>query len=149
LGQQALDLRGRFPDAEVSFRAGLLVWRGTIQPSELSRSYRVEVIQRMDRVPVVRVLDELETRQGDGLPHVFGDGTLCLHLAGEWKADMFLSESTLVWTAEWLLNYEIWKATGQWHGGGEWPPTRPVVPARNKNSLRAAEPHPDSLGAGR
>ncbi|MHB8465513.1 MAG: hypothetical protein ACYDH6_24320 [Acidimicrobiales bacterium] len=107
------------------------------------------MIQRTDRVPVVRVLDELETRHGEGLPHVYGDGTLCLHLAGEWKSDMFIGESTLVWTAEWLLNYEIWKATGHLHGGGEWPPTRPVVPSPDRNSPRGAEHNPDSLGAGR
>lgn len=23
-----------------------------------------------------------------------------------------------------LANYEIWLATGDWHGGGEWPPRR-------------------------
>ena len=35
---------------------------------------------------------------------------------------MLIVDTTVPWTAEWLLNYEIWLATGSWYGGGEWPP---------------------------
>jgi hypothetical protein len=58
---------------------------------------------------------------------VYREGTLCLHLPGEWKPSMFVADSTLTWTAEWLFNYEVWKATGEWHGGGEWPPGQPSL----------------------
>jgi hypothetical protein len=37
---------------------------------------------------------------------------------------MLIADSTIPWTAEWLIFYEIWKATGDWHGGGEWPPSQ-------------------------
>jgi hypothetical protein len=124
LTQQALDLRGRFPQGTVRLTAARLVWIGTIQPTALSRTYRVQVTYRTDRLPQVRVLDVLEGRPGEPLPHVYNDGTLCLHLPGEWAPDMFIVDSTLAWTAEWLFNYEVWKATGEWHGGGEWPPIR-------------------------
>jgi hypothetical protein len=67
-------------------------------------------------------MDRLEPRPGESLPHVYGDGALCLHLAGEWSSDMLVVDSIIPWTAEWLINYEIWKATGEWHGGGQWPP---------------------------
>jgi hypothetical protein len=129
LPQQALDLRGRFPDGVVRLSAARLVWTGAIQPTPLSRTYRVQVTYRTDRVPQVRVLDVLEIRPGEPLPHTYSDGTLCLHLPGEWAPDMFIVDSTLAWTAEWLFHYEIWKATGDWHGGGEWPPARRAADA--------------------
>jgi hypothetical protein len=72
----------------------------------------------------VRILDALATREGESLPHVYRDGTLCLHLSGEWNENMYFVDSIVPWTAEWLANYEIWLATGDWHGGGEWPPRR-------------------------
>jgi hypothetical protein len=124
LTQQAIDLRRRFPDGEVRLTAARLNWLGTIQPTPMSREYRVEVTLRTDRVPQVRVLEELDGRPGESLPHVYREGTLCLHRAGEWEPLMFIADSTLVWTAEWLFNYEIWKATGNWHGGGESPAGR-------------------------
>jgi len=37
---------------------------------------------------------------------------------------MLIADTTVPWTAEWLANYEVWLATGEWHGGGEWPPRR-------------------------
>jgi hypothetical protein len=75
----------------------------------------------------------LESRPGESLPHVFPDGTLCLHLDHEWTTNMLASDTIVPWTSEWLINYEIWKATGEWFGGGQWPPAR--VP----------EPEPDDL----
>ena len=24
----------------------------------------------------------------------------------------------------WLVHYEIWLVTGEWYGGGDWPPRR-------------------------
>ena len=30
---------------------------------------------------------------------------------------MFIADSTLAWAAEWLFNYEVWKATGEWSPG--------------------------------
>jgi hypothetical protein len=74
--------------------------------------------------PQVRVLDELASREGRSLPHVYSDGTLCLHETDEWKATMVIADTIVPWTAEWLAHYEIWLVTGDWYGGGEWPPRR-------------------------
>ena len=71
------------------------------------------------------MLSYLDGRPGESLPHVYSDGTLCLHENGDWSARMLIADSTVPWAAEWLAYYEIWKATGDWHGGGEWPPVRP------------------------
>jgi hypothetical protein len=126
--QQALGLRRRFPEGQVRIRPGELTWTGTIQPTPLSREYRVEVKYRIGRLPEVSVLDSLEGRPGEGLPHVYAGGTLCLHLPYEWLPDKFLADTTVAWAAEWLFYYEIWAATGEWHGGGKWPPERLVAP---------------------
>jgi hypothetical protein len=34
---------------------------------------------------------------------------------------MLLGDTILPWTAEWLLHYEIWRATEKWMGGGIHP----------------------------
>lgn len=31
---------------------------------------------------------------------------------------MLIANTIVPWTSEWLFYYEIWLATGQWHGGG-------------------------------
>jgi hypothetical protein len=127
LVQQAFALRGRFPDVNAVLTPRRLVWTGAIQPTAMSRVYAVRIAYAMGRYPEVRVLRPgLETRFGETLPHVFGDGSLCLHLEDEWTPDMLIVDTTVPWTAEWLINYEVWKATGEWYGGGEWPPRRPA-----------------------
>ena len=68
------------------------------------------------------MLDALDERPGEPLPHVYSNRTLCLHKAGEWTPGMFIADSTLAWTAEWLFNFEEWRTTGDWYGGEEWPP---------------------------
>jgi hypothetical protein len=139
LAVQALALRGQFPEGKVDLRPARLVWTGTIQPTPLSRQYRVKVTYRATRLPVVRVLDHLEGRPGEPLPHVYREGTLCLHLPGEWTPEMLVVDSTLPWTAEWLINYEIWKATGEWHGGGQWPPVRRLDPGPASTTIDEAK----------
>ena len=34
---------------------------------------------------------------------------------------MLIADTIVPWTCEWLIHYEIWLATGEWHGGGEEP----------------------------
>ncbi len=149
LAQQAFALRSRFPNERVDLAAARLVWRGTIQPTPLSRAYRVQVTHRTGRVPEVRVLDALDGRPDEALPHVYRDGTLCLHLPGEWTSDMLIVDTTLPWAAEWLINYEIWKATGDWHGGGQWPPVRrPDAPPEPSSPGEAKSPV-DPMSEGR
>jgi hypothetical protein len=74
----------------------------------------------------VRILDELATREGSALPHTYSDDTLCLHEIDDWTGSMYIADSIVPWTVEWLAHYELWLATGEWHGGGEWPPRPPA-----------------------
>ena len=125
VAQQALALSRHFPGSRVNVRAGTLRWSGQLQPTEISRVYTVEVALGHDRIPRVRVLaPPLTTRRSESLPHVYGDGTLCLYTPGEWRSSMFLAWTIIPWATEWLINYEIWLSTGEWFGGGEWPPRR-------------------------
>jgi hypothetical protein len=140
LTQQALDCHRRLPDGDVNLRPARLMWTGTITPTPMSREYRVQVTYTKGLYPKVRVLDELEGRAGESLPHVYNDGTLCLHLPGEWRSAMFLADSTITWTAEWLFNYEVWKATGEWYGGGQWPPSRPIDEPGARTGIRGRIP---------
>lgn len=120
--QQAFRLRASFPGAKCVVKAGRLVWTGVLQPTPLSHWFRVEITYRVRQQPRIRVLDALETRDGMSLPHVYADGTLCLNEPSEWRSSMYIADTIVPWAAEWLANYEIWLATGDWHGGGEWPP---------------------------
>ncbi|HEY0695193.1 MAG TPA: hypothetical protein VGD71_39920 [Kribbella sp.] len=117
--QQALGLRTLFPQSSVTVRATGVVWVGAIRPTPLSRTYTVRVTYTVDDYPTVLVLDPpLEPREGEPLPHTFHGGSLCLHEDHEWTPTKHLVDTILPWTAEWLAHYELWKATGQWHGDG-------------------------------
>jgi hypothetical protein len=53
---------------------------------------------------------------------------------------MLIVDTTIPWTSEWLINYEIWLPTGDWHGGGEWPPRGHGDPALELTSDGAKPP---------
>lgn len=129
LVRQAFALRGAFPKAKTKLTPTRFTWTDTLQPTELSRVYTVRVILNAGPYyPKVRVICPLlETRPGESIPHLFDDGSLCLHLEDEWNSTMLMVDSTVPWTSEWLFNYEIWMGTGTWYGGGEWPPRRHEV----------------------
>lgn len=125
LAEQAFAFRASFPRERADLSLKRLMWRGAITPTPLSRSYPIRITYRVGQFPDVRVLGPaLEGRPGESIPHLFSSGSLCLHLEDEWSPDMLIVHTTVPWTSEWLLYYEIWLATGTWYGGGEWPPPR-------------------------
>jgi hypothetical protein len=120
------NLQKLFPGTLARVRKGQLIWIGRLTPSPLSRSYSVRLQYREAGTPDVEVLDpQLQDRDGVRPPHMYSRKRLCLYLPGayEWSRRMWLSETIIPWTSEWLLNYEIWLATGEWCGGGEHPPS--------------------------
>jgi len=54
----------------------------------------------------------------------------CLFLpgSGEWRSDLLIARTVVPWLSEWLYFYEVWRATGEWLGGGEHP--RPGLPEK-------------------
>jgi hypothetical protein len=77
----------------------------------------------------VTVLSPVPARRAaapdEPLPHVFTEGPpaeLCLYDPGvqagqsEWNETMLIADTIIPWASEWLYFYELWHATGVWHG---------------------------------
>ena len=110
-----------YPDGECALSCGRLTWEGSVTPSPLSETYRVRLRYQLHYLPKVFVIEpQLVCPSGEKLPHVWSDGSLCLYYSkyGEWKPHMLLADTILPWTSEWLYHYELWRVTGEWHGGG-------------------------------
>jgi hypothetical protein len=101
-----------------------------IQPSPASETYTVRLRYRHWHRPEVTVTKPCLARHLDAhrLPHVYAGDELCLYYPGEWTDNMLLATTILPWTAEWLLHYELWLATGTWTGGGHKEPSIPASP---------------------
>ena len=118
--QQAFALRRVFPEAVISLKPTKLVWTGLLAPTPLSREYTVRISYLAGRFPRVVVVDPPLVPDEDGrLPHLYREGSLCLHEVHEWNGSMLIVDSIIPWTSEWLAHYELWKASGEWHGDGE------------------------------
>lgn len=98
-----------------------LHWRGELQPNPNSRTYLVDIRYRLGHHPDVRVeAPGLEPNHRGWLPHYYRhNDTLCLYDDGDWSPTLHLAWTIVPWTIEWLFHYEIWKATGLWHGSGD------------------------------
>jgi hypothetical protein len=104
-------------------RGGWIKWTGTLQPGPLTNTYLVEIAYTIPKRPKVIVLEpELQLHPGaDHLPHIYPDGTLCLHMLHEWRADFAVADTIVPWTSAWLYFYEAWAGTGLWRGEGTHP----------------------------
>ena len=117
--REARLLDDRFPDGKVKLKAGLLRWHGMLQPTEISRKYFVVLRYVPPQPPRVVVGQPRLIKNTNGhLPHIYTDGSLCLHKPNQWTAGDPIANTILPWTSEWLLHYEIWLATGEWCGSG-------------------------------
>ena len=119
IAAQALELRRRYPTSSVTLRQQRLTWTHVAQPTEWCRQYTVRLDADPHGWPTVWVLaPDLEPDSQGRLPHVYPDGSLCLATPGQWRRDMLFTSTFVAWTFEWLIYYEIWSATGLWHGDG-------------------------------
>ena len=65
--------------------------------------------------------DQLRPLEAGGkIPHTYGPAEPCLFYPSRasWRSDMKLSQTIIPWLSLWLTFYEMWRATGKWHGGG-------------------------------
>jgi hypothetical protein len=118
--QQAWALTRLYPDVERPvIRHGRLRWRIQLQPTPISVAYTVLFDYTQGRSPRVFVVEpELQVRPGESLPHTFGPaGGLCLYYDEFSVRRDYIADILVPWAAEWLLHYELWLATGEWHGG--------------------------------
>jgi hypothetical protein len=106
----------------VSWKLGVVVWEGSLMPTDVSAMYRVSISYRLRDAPKVFVATPQLRRNWNGqkIPHRYADGSLCLYYPeyGEWTSSMFIAETIVPWTALWLYHYEVWHSTGEWLGGG-------------------------------
>ncbi|MBM4569063.1 hypothetical protein GS489_00730 [Rhodococcus hoagii] len=125
VSQQALALRALLPHARIRLGTNGFTATVKLQPNPVSRQYTVRIKYRSDGVPEVHVLSPALRLHPDAeeLPHIYPGNRLCLHLPGEWQPTMFITHTTIPWTSEWLMYYEIWLVTGRWNGGGHGEPS--------------------------
>lgn len=126
--QHSLGIMTRWPGVVriVQHRvAGQLIdelhWIGELKPTDLSATYTVSFqYADGDTTPEVQALDPaLDPGFATELPHVYTDtGGLCLHLRNQWDPSQPIATTIIPWASDWLLHYELWKATGEWTGGG-------------------------------
>ena len=124
LAIQSFNLRKAFPESMCHIKHNCFTWEADLTPSPLSEIYTVRMNYKLKKGPDIFVLKpKLMVPEGKRLPHTYSGKRLCLYYpgAGEWRGDMVLSKTIVAWISEWLLNYEIWLATGKWCGGGIHP----------------------------
>ena len=118
-------LRSYFPESEIK-RSGeqRLIWTYVLTPSPLSMSYKVKLVYAWgDGVNFYVVEPKLDLPKGETkLKHAYSTikQRLCLYFPNgkEWNAGKLYVKTIIPWASEWLYHYEIWVATGTWHGGG-------------------------------
>ena len=121
---QAGKIKSLFPGSVISNDPNKIIWKYSITPSPLSCTYEIKLIYIKGEQPNIFVLNpKLSLHPNEKkLPHVYDNEKqwLCLYYrkAREWNSSMLLTETVIPWTSEWLYHYEIWLATGEWHGGG-------------------------------
>lgn len=139
LGEQLAYLRLHCPDFESEIRDRRLRSVGILQPTDISRQYRVEFVQYGGKSPEVRVVTPELTRgrSDEEIPHMYDQERLCLYLPSgeEWKPCDPVALTIVPWTSLWLLYYEAWLATGEWQGGGVHP-SIPFTIRRDRNESR-------------
>jgi hypothetical protein len=122
IAQQVLRMKVRHPQFEVHWKDSVATWRGEIQPTVLSETYRVQIIYRLPNRPVITSLrPTLCCRPGaQRIPHTYIGNSLCLYYPKyhEWTPRDFIAETVVPWASLWLFYYEVWHATGVWFGAG-------------------------------
>jgi hypothetical protein len=123
LVQQLIALKRMPLTSSVTVKGGRLHWQGNLQPSRASRTFTLSLTHDGgDQTPAVTVVHpQLRTEEVERLPHVYPGDELCLCYPSEWNAGKLIAYTIIPWAAEWLLQYEIFVATGSWHGGGHEP----------------------------
>ncbi|MCY3791669.1 MAG: hypothetical protein OXH63_23080 [Gemmatimonadetes bacterium] len=137
-------LKDHYPHGKATLKAGVLRWTGELQPSEVSRQYQVGLRYAPPYYPRVFVRRPKLVHDADGnLPHIYPDGSLCLHEPDQWTPGDPIAKTILPWTSEWLLHYELWRATGEWcgSGGNHTGPINKAITTRRSHSRSRSKEH--------
>ena len=90
-------------------------WLGKLKPTTQSPEYLIKVSYQEYTAPKVEVI---LPKLHPNTKHIYPDGSLCLYHPQDhpWRGVNILASTLVVWTAEWLYCYEVWRATGEWIG---------------------------------
>jgi hypothetical protein len=124
LAQQVYFMRIAYPAFSCASVRKSATWMGTLQPTALSCSYRLQMRYRPTVAPEIKVLSpELKKYPAhEKLPHFYhSSGLLCLHDSDDWKPALPIAQTIMQWISGWLYFYEVWLFTGSWVGGGTHP----------------------------
>lgn len=117
--RQALCLDRAFPQGSVQLTPGRLVWTARVRPLPACEEYAVRLEAVPARTPSVHVDSPQLVPNSDGLlPHVYDDGSLCVSEFGDFRPGMLFVDTVVPWALEWLVYYELWRATDRWWGDG-------------------------------
>ncbi len=143
VAQQAVGLRALWPGCQVIVRrekrmrrgqvtaAECLIAHGKLSATSITGEYDVRIEYREREFPDVFVEQPALVRRAQEpdtpIPHTYdsdkpGRETPCIFLPGsDWNATMPIAKTIVPWFRCWLLDYEMWHATGVWTGGGAHP----------------------------
>lgn len=116
LAMQDMFMRQRFPQFHFIWKNGVGVWKGFLQPREISPAYSILIEYNIGRIPEVWVISP-EIRPD--APHIYRkNNSLCLWWPKEWRwsYSQDISRTIVPWVALWLYYYELWVDTGEWLG---------------------------------
>lgn len=120
--EQGAWVRSRYPGFRYEVIDGLLICRGELQPNPVNKIYTVEIHYRTGKWPKTFVPGrQLQALEPEGrIPHSYGPTEPCLFYPNRhsWRSDMKLGDTVIPWLCVWLAFYEMWRATGEWYGGG-------------------------------
>jgi hypothetical protein len=134
--QQIGRMREEYPGfAVLHSTSWIVLWRGHLTP--YARSYEVQLLYCAISLALanitantvhVEIVHPILTRRPSQpdvpVPHIWPNYVmptrprLCLHTNAEWTAAMYVADTIVPWSIEWLAAYEGWRATGIWHAGG-------------------------------
>lgn len=134
--QQIARMADQYPGfAVLHSTSWIILWRGGLTP--YARRYEVQLTYsavsmtlaniraRTVHVEVVEpVLGRRSNHPAVPIPHTYTNWLLparprlCLHTMSEWTSAMYIADTIVPWTVEWLAAYEGWRATGTWYAGG-------------------------------
>lgn len=121
--QQNLKIMQRYPTFK-NYKKGR--WVGTLRPTPSSPIYTVAIVYMKFRPRVYIISPEID----EYAPHLYPDNSLCLYHPSDqsYHENLFIADTIIPWTAEWLYYYEKWLEDEVW-----WAPEAPHSPKKDKS----------------
>jgi len=122
IGEQICGMKRLFNLLEPVLYRNSVTWTGPIRPHTTALAYKIEIRYTLGSTPRTWVTSPtLSANRYGEIPHLYADGSLCLHLPSEWNPRQLIAATVVPWISDWLVHYEIWLATENWEGGGVHP----------------------------